>query len=150
MRKSDWSGVYPAITTPFARDGGVDEPFLARHAAWLIESGCRGIVALGSLGEGDTLTFDEKVRVLPEMMAPEWVEKQLEWFHPETVAYSGKSLNSEVLARLRAAKVKVLVDALGRNDNAEFWQTALEAGATGLQTDRPEELITWLRARGRA
>jgi len=64
MRKSDWSGVYPAITTPFARDGGVDEPFLARHVAWLIESGCRGIVALGSLGEGATLTYDEKVRIL--------------------------------------------------------------------------------------
>jgi len=64
MRKSDWSGVYPAITTPFARDGGVDEAFLARHMAWLIESGCRGIVALGSLGEGATLTYDEKVRIL--------------------------------------------------------------------------------------
>ena len=31
---------------------------------WLIESGCAGIVALGSLGESATLTFDEKVAIL--------------------------------------------------------------------------------------
>jgi 4-hydroxy-tetrahydrodipicolinate synthase len=64
MRKSDWAGVFPAITTPFHSDGSVDEAFLAEHGAWLIESGCTGMVALGSLGEGATLTFAEKVRIL--------------------------------------------------------------------------------------
>jgi 1-pyrroline-4-hydroxy-2-carboxylate deaminase len=64
MRKSDWSGVLAAITTPFRDDGEVDEAFLREHAAWLIGHGCRGIVALGSLGEGATLTRAEKVGVL--------------------------------------------------------------------------------------
>jgi 4-hydroxy-tetrahydrodipicolinate synthase len=64
MQQKDWSGVLPAITTPFAPDGSVDETFLAEHAVWLIENGCRGIVALGSLGEGATLGFEEKKRVL--------------------------------------------------------------------------------------
>lgn len=64
MHKADWSGVFPAITTPFGPDGAVDEEFLARHTAWLLDAKCRGIVALGSLGEGATLTFAEKVRVL--------------------------------------------------------------------------------------
>jgi 1-pyrroline-4-hydroxy-2-carboxylate deaminase len=64
MRKSDWSGVLAAITTPFRDDGEVDEAFLREHAAWLIDHGCRGIVALGSLGEGATLTAAEKVGVL--------------------------------------------------------------------------------------
>ena len=64
MKQSDWAGVFPAITTPFRPDGAVDEPFLARHVAWLLDADCRGIVALGSLGEGATLSFDEKVRVL--------------------------------------------------------------------------------------
>jgi len=57
-------GVLPAITTPFTRSLAVDHEFLARHAAWMIERGARGIVALGSLGEGATLSFDEKVAVL--------------------------------------------------------------------------------------
>ncbi|MBV9760245.1 MAG: dihydrodipicolinate synthase family protein [Acidobacteriaceae bacterium] len=59
-----WRGVIPAITTPFREDGSIDHEFLARHSAWLVENGCTGIVALGSLGEGSTLSFDEKVRVL--------------------------------------------------------------------------------------
>jgi dihydrodipicolinate synthase/N-acetylneuraminate lyase len=60
----NWQGVYPAITTPFLDDGSVDHPFLARHAQWMIDNGCRGIVALGSLGEGATLGFEEKIEVL--------------------------------------------------------------------------------------
>ena len=59
-----WQGVIPAITTPFDPEGNVDHDFLGRHVSWLIDSGCTGIVALGSLGEGATLRFDEKVAVL--------------------------------------------------------------------------------------
>ena len=64
MQKADWSGVFPAITTPFTADGAVDEAFLKQHVAWLLDAGCRGVVALGSLGEGATLTAAEKVRIL--------------------------------------------------------------------------------------
>jgi 4-hydroxy-tetrahydrodipicolinate synthase len=60
----DWDGVLPAITTPFTVDGDVDHVFLARHARWLVEAGCQGIVALGSLGEAATLSVPEKVAVL--------------------------------------------------------------------------------------
>ena len=64
----NWKGVIPAITTPFREDLSVDHDFLARHAAWMIESGCTGVVALGSLGEGATLEFDEKIAVLRTCM----------------------------------------------------------------------------------
>ena len=59
-----WRGVIPAITTPFAADGGVDHAFLARHANQLLDAGCTGIVPLGSLGEAATLSFDEKVAIM--------------------------------------------------------------------------------------
>src|SRR5260370_42046583 len=59
-----WGGVMPAITTSFREDFSVDHDFLARHCAWLIDHGCEGIVALGSLGEGATLTRLEKIEVL--------------------------------------------------------------------------------------
>ncbi len=64
MQQHDWAGVFPAITTPFGSDGEIDAPALAAHVGWLADAGCRGIVALGSLGEGATLRADEKVRVL--------------------------------------------------------------------------------------
>jgi 4-hydroxy-tetrahydrodipicolinate synthase len=59
-----WHGVIPAITTPFREDLSIDHEFLARHAEILFRAGCTGIVALGSLGESATLTFDEKVAIL--------------------------------------------------------------------------------------
>lgn len=64
MRAEDWRGVFPAITTPFTEDNRVDHEFLAHHTKALIESGCRGIVPLGSLGEGATLTHEEKLDIL--------------------------------------------------------------------------------------
>ena len=62
--KMKWTGVIPAMTTAFRPDYGVDHAFIARHARWLVENGCTGIVALGSLGESATLQFDEKVGIL--------------------------------------------------------------------------------------
>ncbi|HUM03361.1 MAG TPA: dihydrodipicolinate synthase family protein, partial [Thermoanaerobaculia bacterium] len=59
-----WQGVIPALTTPFHEDLSVDHGFLAHHADVLVSAGCRGLVALGSLGESATLTFDEKVSIL--------------------------------------------------------------------------------------
>jgi dihydrodipicolinate synthase/N-acetylneuraminate lyase len=60
----NWKGVMPAITTCFHHDLSVDHEFMAEHCRWLLDSGCTGIVALGSLGEGATLAFDEKLAVL--------------------------------------------------------------------------------------
>jgi 1-pyrroline-4-hydroxy-2-carboxylate deaminase len=59
-----WHGVFPAITTPFNGDLSIDHDALGRHVAWLVDSGCQGIVGLGSLGEGATLEAEEKVAVL--------------------------------------------------------------------------------------
>ncbi|HEU5342282.1 dihydrodipicolinate synthase family protein [Edaphobacter sp.] len=60
----NWAGVMPAMTTPFDSNGAVDHAFLAQHAAWLLGNGCTGLVVLGSLGEGATLEYDEKVEAL--------------------------------------------------------------------------------------
>jgi dihydrodipicolinate synthase/N-acetylneuraminate lyase len=59
-----WKGIFPAITTPFREDLSVDLDFLAKHAAAMVDAGCRGLVPLGSLGESATLTFAEKGAIL--------------------------------------------------------------------------------------
>ncbi len=59
-----WQGVIPAMTTPLDESLQVDHGALARHCQWMIDSGCTGVVALGSLGEGGTLTAEEKAEVL--------------------------------------------------------------------------------------
>lgn len=57
----NWTGVMPAITTCFDEKLEIDHEFTARHVRWLVENGCTGIVTNGSLGEGGTLSPDEKV-----------------------------------------------------------------------------------------
>ena len=63
-KSSIWRGVIPAITTPFSADGKVDHDFLEKHARIMLDAGCTGMVPLGSLGEGATLGFDEKVAIM--------------------------------------------------------------------------------------
>lgn len=60
----NWKGIAPAITTPFNENLDVDHGFLAEHCRWLLDNGCAGVVALGSLGEGATLSFNEKTDTL--------------------------------------------------------------------------------------
>ncbi len=59
-----WHGVIPAITTAFRNDLSVDHEFVARHVQWLVQEGCTGVVALGSLSEGATLQTEEKIEIL--------------------------------------------------------------------------------------
>src|SRR6185312_12411606 len=68
LMKMKWTGVIPAMTTAFKPDYSVDHAMVAKHGAWMIENGCSGIVALGSLGESATLKFDEKVAVLKTLV----------------------------------------------------------------------------------
>lgn len=67
-KASFWRGVIPAITTPFKADGSIDHDFLASHATEMIDLGCTGIVPLGSLGEGATLSFDEKLAIVKTLV----------------------------------------------------------------------------------
>jgi len=60
----NWKGVMPAITTCFSSDLSIDHGFMVEHCRWLLDSGCTGVVALGSLGEGATLSVAEKQKIL--------------------------------------------------------------------------------------
>ena len=64
-----WKGVMPAMTTAFNPDFSLDRASIAKRAKWLMESGCTGIVALGSLGEAATLNKEEKKVVLDTVRA---------------------------------------------------------------------------------
>jgi 4-hydroxy-tetrahydrodipicolinate synthase len=57
-------GVLPAITTPFTPQLSIDHALLRKHAEWLVDRGCSGLVPVGSLGEASTLSLDEKALIL--------------------------------------------------------------------------------------
>ena len=68
MATMKWTGVMPAITTPFTENDTVDLEFLKSHAQWMIDAGCTGMIGLGSLGEGATLSFEEKCGILETLV----------------------------------------------------------------------------------
>ncbi|MDR7486866.1 MAG: dihydrodipicolinate synthase family protein [Armatimonadota bacterium] len=56
-------GMFPALVTPFAPDGTVDEPALRRLVAYHIDKGTHGLFLCGSLGSGPAMSADERRRV---------------------------------------------------------------------------------------
>ena len=57
-------GVYPALITPFNKDGSIDEDGYRRNIDFVISGGVAGIVPCGSTGEAPTLRFEEQKRLI--------------------------------------------------------------------------------------
>lgn len=59
------TGVICATLTPFASEhGGVDEGWIANHLRFLEQHGVSGVLALGTTGEGPSMSLEERKRVL--------------------------------------------------------------------------------------
>jgi 1-pyrroline-4-hydroxy-2-carboxylate deaminase len=63
-----WAGVFPALTTQFREDQSLDLAGTAKHLSVLIRAGIQGVVALGSVGEGNSLDRQEKLVVVQEVV----------------------------------------------------------------------------------
>ncbi|WP_351231048.1 dihydrodipicolinate synthase family protein [Streptomyces sp. NPDC002133] len=63
-RTRPWHGLMVATALPLRDDLSIDYDAFDAHVAWLIEHGCDGVVPNGSLGEYQTLTDDERARVV--------------------------------------------------------------------------------------
>ena len=66
--KPHWTGVFPAITTQMRKDGALDLDATAAHAEALIKSGVSGMIFLGSLGENQAMSGEEKRSVISAMI----------------------------------------------------------------------------------
>ena len=62
--KCSWSGVFPAATTQFGADLGVDGEASRAVQAALVRDGVQGLVLLGTVGENNSLSAEEKRAVL--------------------------------------------------------------------------------------
>ncbi|GLX96876.1 MULTISPECIES: dihydrodipicolinate synthase family protein [Herbidospora] len=59
-----WHGIMVATALPFRSDLTVDYDAFGAHCRRLVDEGCDGVVPNGSLGEYQTLTPDERARVV--------------------------------------------------------------------------------------
>lgn len=64
MQKIGWRGVFPAATTQFAEDRSIDLDATRRVVDNLVRDGVHGIIAMGTVGENNSLRAEEKREVL--------------------------------------------------------------------------------------
>ena len=61
-------GVMAAVLTPLAADGGVDHRRFADHCRWLLASGCDGLAVLGTTGEANSFSVEERLTLLDRLV----------------------------------------------------------------------------------
>ena len=60
--------VYAALATAFNENNIVDVGAMSRHAMWLLDEGCDGLVVFGSTGEAVSLTMTERKNTLKALI----------------------------------------------------------------------------------
>jgi 4-hydroxy-tetrahydrodipicolinate synthase len=61
--KVEWRGNFPAVVTPFTRDGDIDEAKFVENIELLVSEGAHGVVVSGSNGESWALKGPERLRL---------------------------------------------------------------------------------------
>ncbi len=61
-------GVFAAVLTPLDADLRPDHGRLARHCRWLLANGCDGLSVLGTTGEANSFSVEERVEILERLV----------------------------------------------------------------------------------
>ena len=62
------AGIFAAVLTPFDDDGSPDSAALTLHCRWLLANGCDGLSILGTTGEANSLSVDERLRLMEKLV----------------------------------------------------------------------------------
>jgi glycerophosphoryl diester phosphodiesterase len=92
--------------------------------------------------------LNPRLKVMPESNSVEHSQVLVEQLHPKVIAFGAGDWKPEIIAVAKQAKAEVYVDRMGTTDAPEGWQSAIDAGADGIQTDRPGPLVEYLRQKG--
>jgi len=60
----EWKGIFPALTTPFTANDGLDLPMFEKSLSAQLTAGVYGVIIGGSLGEASTLVTSEKEELI--------------------------------------------------------------------------------------
>ena len=58
----NWRGIFPAATTQFTTDEGIDIDATMRHLDAMVAAGVHGMIMLGTVGENCSLEYERKTR----------------------------------------------------------------------------------------
>ena len=92
--------------------------------------------------------LNPKLKVMPESDTVETVKHLIDELHPKVIAFGARDFTPEIIRLVKEAHAEIYVDRMGTTDAPAGWQSAIDAGADGIQTDRPGELVQYLREKG--
>ena len=87
------------------------------------------------------LSLRPEIKVMLEAANTDTLRMLLKQLRPSVIAFSQQDFLDETIAVAKSARAGIFVDRLGNHDNAAAWQDAILRGATGIQTDKPGELV---------
>ncbi len=61
-------GVFTASLTPMNKDLSVNHTLLVDHLNWLLQNGSKGICLLGTTGEANSFTVEERLEVIDQVV----------------------------------------------------------------------------------
>lgn len=64
MSVTEFGGVVAAVPTPFDDLGRIDTAAFVEHASWCLNNGCDGLNVLGTTGEANSLSFEQRRAVM--------------------------------------------------------------------------------------
>lgn len=68
-KETGLQGVFPAVLTPYGADLAPDGARMARHCLALLAEGCDGLAVLGTTGEANSLSVEERLAILDRLEA---------------------------------------------------------------------------------
>lgn len=152
-----WRGVMVATTLPLRDDLGVDYDAYAAHVRWLVDEGCDGVVPNGSLGEYQTLTPEERAKVVETAVQAVGGDRVM----PGVAAYGAAEARrwTEQAAEAGAAAVMLLPPNAYRADESAVHAHYAEVARVGLpivaynnpidtKVDLTPEMLAKLNAEG--
>jgi glycerophosphoryl diester phosphodiesterase len=128
----DWKDATPEALFQMLKAHGMIEP----------------VVVYGGQGELHQLQkLAPEIRVMPEAETLLNLQANQRALNPKVVAFSEDDFKPEIVAQALKENEEIFVDRLWAQDTQELWQEAIDRGVRGIQTNRPAELVEFLRAK---
>ena len=133
-------GIYVDVKQASAKDlvTHIDEHGMSDHV----------VIYAGLRLSKDIQALNPKLKVMPESQTVATAKQLIEELHPRVIAFGARDFTPEIIRLVKEAHVEIYVDRMGTTDAPAGWQSAIDAGADGIQTDRPGELVQYLREKG--
>ena len=97
----------------------------------------------------DIQQLSPALKIMPEAVSVEMAQRIIRELHPKVMAFGASDWKPDIIKLAKDSGAELYVDRQGSTDNPASWQAAIDAGADGIQTDRPGKLVKYLREKAR-